>query len=272
MRLYGRRWAVQIGTLRTTDLDVEFKATRTLHGRGGTAEVTLYNLAAVHRRELAGQRRPFVRLEAGYADGMSVLFQGDARQVTVRPQGPDWVARVTAGDGEHALRTARVGRSFGPDTRLVEVLAALADALGVGAGNLPQALAGRGLDRVGDTFPEGVVLHGPAVEALDRLARSAGLEVSVQAGVLQLLPLGGALQRGAVLLTPDTGLLESPEIQKTRTVKAKALLIPDLVPGQKVRLRSATLDALYRIEQADYAGDTRGEAWDVDMTLRELAA
>lgn len=83
-----------------------------------------------------------------------------------------------------------------------------------------------------------------------------------------ILPVGGALQRTALLLSPETGLLDSPEIGDHGHVKAKALLIPDLVPGRLVVLESELARGTYRIEKAEYTGDTAGEDWDVELDLK----
>jgi hypothetical protein len=210
-----------------------------------------------------------VQIEAGYVDGMSLLFRGDGRTVTQTREGSDWMTKVTAGDGEHAIRAARASRSFGPETTLDEVVRYVAGAMGVGVGNATEALRGATLDRVGATFPEGRVVHGPAARALSELLDSAGLQWSVQDGVLQVVPRGGALARQAILLSSDTGLL-SAETGKNHAVKAKALIQPDLVPGRQVQLDSRVVRGLYRITVAEYAGDTRGDDWTADLELRQV--
>jgi len=267
--LFGRAWRVQVGTLALGQLDVEFKVKRTLRARAGTCELIVYNLSEAHRAELRGLRRALVQIEAGYTDALAMLFRGDSRKVTVVREGTDWTCTVTGGDGEHALQTARVSRSFSAGARVEEVVGACADALGIGRGNLPEALQGAELGRVGATFAEGTVVHGSAAAELARVLASAGFEWSIQDGVLQLLPVGRALQRTAVVLSPDTGLVGSPEVGKSRTVKAVGLIQPDLMPGRLVDLRSAVVTGLYRVEEVEFTGNTRGEEWYANLTLKE---
>jgi len=209
-----------------------------------------------------------VRLEAGYDEAMPIIFQGDGRRIDIQRDGADWITKVTAGDGEHALRTARLGRSFAPDTAISTVVQHAAQTMGLGVGNVLDQLRGRGLDRLGDVFPGGVVLHGLAEVNLRMLLDSTGLSWSVQDGVLQAIPRGGALSRSAVVLSADHGLVDSPEVGKNGVVTAKALLIPDLVPGQLVQLESQIVSGLYRIEKAEYSGETRGNDWYVQMDMR----
>jgi hypothetical protein len=269
MTLFLRRWRITIGTLQTEDLDCSFKITRTLRATPGTCELTVRNLSASQRGEAQALRRGLVRVEAGYeSSGVFVLFQGNSRRVTIKREGDDWTTKVTAGDGEFAIRQARGGRSFGPQSRITEVVEYIAEAMSVGVGNTREALASSSLDRVGEIFPRGHVSHGQAAEQLTALLRSARIEWSVQNGVLQLLPTGRALQREAILLAPDSGLIESPERGQHGEVKVKALLIPDLVPGRLIQIQSEVVSGLYRIEKTETTGDTAGAEWFVNCTAK----
>ncbi len=264
MTLFGRRWRVQVDDLDVSELDVSFSVKRTLQARPGTCELKVFNLDAAHRAQLTTARRPVVILSAGY-DPPPMLFRGDARKVTLERDGADWVASITAGDGEHAIRTARAAVSFAPGTSVADVVRALGRAMGVGEGNLSAAVAAAGIVEV---LQEGAVVHGAAAAELTRVCASVGLSWSVQDGVLQVLQVGRGLTRTAVELGPDSGLVGSPERGKGSAVKAKALLIPDLVPGRLVSLRSGVVSGTYRIEAAEYTGDTRGQDWYAALTLR----
>ena len=270
--LFGRRWRFTVGAITSDSIDLEFKIERTLLGKPGTCELHLYNLTPDNRKEIArSSRGTLVRVEAGYVDtGLTIIFQGDLRRADVTRDGANWITNVTAGDGEHALRTARVSRSFGPDSTIQDVVNAVATAMGVGTGNATDALAGRVLDQIGANFHEGTVLRGIASRELTRLLNSCGLTWSVQDGVLQLLQRGRALARTAVLLDADAGLVGSPSVGANRIVTAKALLMPDLVPGQQVQLRSDVVSGTYRIEKATYTGNTRAEDWFAEMDLRPV--
>jgi len=269
MKVYGRRWRVQVGTLDTGVLDVKFKVNRSLYSRAGTCELEIANLSPDHRHELVTARRyhTFVEVQAGYIDGMSLLFRGDLRKAIPSRDGTDWTVKVTAGDGEHAIRTARVSRSFSPGTSVGAVVQHIAETMGVGIGNAREALRGARLGEGESVFPEGTVLYGSAAAELTRLCAAARLTWTVQDGNLQVLPLGGALERTALVLGPDTGMVGAPEIVNRRTVNVKALLIPGLVPGQQVILNSAIVTGTWRITEAEYAGDTEGPDWNASLVL-----
>lgn len=270
MKLFRRAWRVQVGTLDASTLACKFKVQRTLAmGRAGHAEIVIYGLSPEHRREIisAPRRRTFVELHAGYADGMSLLFRGDLRKAVQARDGTEWSVTVTAGDGEHAIRNARVSRSFAAGTTLSTVVRAIADAMGVGVGNALDAFRGASLGAVGDTFPEGTLVHGLAAAELTRLCDSTRLTWSVQDGNLQVLPLGGALAREAIRLSADSGLVGAPEIVNRRTVNVKTLMIPGAVPGQQVVLDSAVISGVWRISEAEYVGDTHGSDWGAALVM-----
>lgn len=274
MELFRRAWRAQVGTLDVSSLSLRFKVVRTLYARAGTLELEIRNLSEEHRRELTTARRfhTFVELHAGYQGGMAMLFRGDLRKAVPSREGTTWTVKVTAGDGEHAIRTARVSRSFAPGTTLSAVVQHIAEAMGVGAGNAVTALRGASLGSLGETLPEGTVLHGSAATELSRLCAAAGRTWSVQDGNLQVLPLGGSLAREAILLSSDTGLVEAPEVVSRRCITAKALLIPGLVPGQTVAVQSGVVArTVWRITEAEYSGDTHGHDWYASLTLHRPA-
>ena len=268
MNLFRRSWRVQVGELVTGELDVSFKIQRTLAARAGTCELEIHNLTPEHRRHIlrAPRRTTYVSVDAGYLEGASRLFTGDLRKAIPVRDGPNWTVKVSAGDGEHAYRTARVSRSFAAGTPLHVAADALADAMGVGVGNAREQLASATLGATGSAFPEGTVLQGQAAAELTRICASAGLQWSIQDGNLQLLPLGGALQRTAIRLAADSGLVEAPEVVNRRTINVKALLQPGLVPGQQVVVDSDVVSGVWRISEAAYAGDTAGQEWTASLT------
>ena len=275
---FRRAWLVTVGTggttaLQTSLLDVKFKITRSLRPRAGKCELEIYNCNDTHRAQLLAVRQPFVQVAAGYVGNVPMLFTGNGRKAFAVREETSWTLRITAGDGEASLRGQRVVASFGPGTGLTQVVRAIAAAMDVGLGNAVTAIQGASFaSGVGNTFPEGTVLQGRATDELDRLCASADLEWSIQDGNLQILPLGGALQRQAVLLADDAGLIGSPEAGKGALVKCRALIQPGLEPGSQVQIRSSGINGLYRVEKTEYEGDSTASAqdWYANLTCRAV--
>ena len=97
-----------------------------------------------------------------------------------------------------------------------------------------------------------------------------GLTWSIQD--CQMLFLGPTQYVGTdpVLLEPGTGLVGSPEAGEKGVVAARSLLQPDLLPGQRVQIKSAQVDGFFRIEKTVFSGDTRGGEWYADLECKPL--
>lgn len=267
--LFRRTYALTVDTVRLTDLDVSFKVDRHLKREPNTCELAIYNLNADHRRQLGEKRAVRVILEAGYeGTGNAVIFRGDLRSASSTREGPDFVTRLSSGDGEKRARGTRVNRTFGPGTPVRAVLLHAAEQVGLGLGNLPQAIAEATLEGGGQVYTQGTTVHGSAYRALAEVLESCGLEVSIQNGALQVLERSRTLGSTAVLLSPETGLVESPSEASDGVVSAKTLMIPDLFPGRRVKFRTREVEGFYRVERAVYVGDSAGQEWSITTESR----
>ncbi len=284
--LFRRAWRVQVGPFASEDLDITFKVTRTTSARPGSCELTLWGLSSSQRNEILSmpRRSPFgsavggtapqtlVQLSAGYQGATRpMIFQGNLRRAKQVRELPEWKVELTAADGSFAMHTARGSRAFSADASLRDVIRDLADSMQVGRGNVDDTSALAALGRVGALFPSGTVLHGPARDQMNAICRAAGLEWSIQSGVLRLLPRGRTLGRTAVLLSEDTGLIGSPETNGRHRAKAKCLMIAGLEPGCLVELRSSIITGTYRVGHMTLSGDTRGQDWGAELELTSLA-
>jgi len=83
-----------------------------------------------------------------------------------------------------------------------------------------------------------------------------------------------------VLLTPDTGLIGSPErsddIEETQSGerkrlgwRVKSLLNPQIRPGDRLQIKSAEVDGVFRAENVNHFGDTEGGDWYTEAEVFE---
>lgn len=271
-QLWDRKVAVTVNRSRYTDIDCAFKIRKTLKPEPNTCELTLFNLSRERQAELEaiapkGSAQATVgipcEIEAGYAGGTSLLWRGDLRTVVTIDDGPNAITTLTSGDGEKAWQHARLHVSYGPQTPLDTSLRAIARSLGVDEGNLSKVVAR--LKMGGSAiWPTGKVLTGSSSRQLIGLARSAGLEVSVQDGALQLLDRGKALAGQALKLSTDTGLVGSPAVDNEGIVAFRTLLIPDLRCGGVVVLDSKRTKGNYKLTEIEASCDTSGTDWYAD--------
>jgi hypothetical protein len=176
--------------------------------------------------------------------------------------GPDRITKFSSGDGEQAILGTRIRVTYGNQIQIDTAIENIANALGIGVGNLgpvTQKLKSRGLASI---YPQGVALSGNAWRELATICKSCGLEATIQDGALLLLEQGKALEGSAVRLSPSTGLIGSPTADNDGTVNCQALLVPELRPGVKVQIESLSVGrAVYRVYDAEYTGDTHGTDW-----------
>lgn len=262
--LFRRKVRVVVDTIDVTGLDVQFSIKKSLKPDPNTCDLKVYNLNASHRSALEEMKTAAVMIEAGYEKGTSVLFVGTLRTAISVFEGASYVTALSSGDGEKAVRSARVNVSLKKGAKTADVIKAVAGALGVGEGNLNDAVSKLSNTGVGDLFSEGAVLSGSAAREMTNICRSAGLTWSIQDGKLQILALKTALEGEAIKLTPKTGLIDSPTVDNNGIVTVRMLLMPDVFPGRAMVLESARIKGQYRLEECTYTGDTRGTDWYIE--------
>lgn len=240
-------------------------------------------------------------LKAGYVQdtGAQTIFQGDViRALTVR-EGPDWVTELEMQDGHKEFRDTKASVSYGRGATALQVLGDLSKRFGLPVREMPADVAAK-------QYPNGFSFVGRLRDAMEKACDYLKLEWSIQNREIQIIKKGGVFQKRAVVLSSDTGMVESPMLEsKTMTEKAaakdgitasqpgvrattqrnddgeiervlqvngykvKSLLQPSLEPGGYVQLKSKSIDGqFFRIEELTHVGDTFGSEWHTNITLR----
>ena len=268
--LFQRKLIVQVEDLLLKDFDVSFEVTKSLAPKTpNKAEIKVWGLNEQHRKQLQELEKVYVSLEAGYQSGTSLIFRGDLRDANSAREDTGWVTTITSDSGRTA-RKRRIVKSFAPGSSVAEVLQTAAKAMGLRLGNTAiKTVNAKIAGTSSDQFFNGYALAGTLVDEMDRLARSTGLEWSVQDDELQFLDAGRPLEQEGIVLTPLTGLIGSAEPGNKGVLEARALMIPDLQPGRRVLLDSVHTQGIYRIETAKYRGGTADREWYVDLELKD---
>ncbi len=272
--LFDRSVAVTIGSRKTGDakkfigLRTIFQVEKTSESFPNTAKISIYNLAE-SSRALVRATDPFVMLEVGYGGDLSILYVGDISRAYISRQGPDWVTTAECGDGLNAIRRVSVDKSYaaGTDYKTIirDVAKTLVDEGKVALGSL--------LGIESKIARRGDVVSGASKDELDRLTENQGLEWSIQNNTLQVNPKDQALADDAILLTPETGLVDVPVLRDTKYEKTgvefQCLIVPKIAPGRLVRIRceqNKTVNGFYKVESVNFSGDTHGQAWNANGT------
>lgn len=249
------------GRVEFVGLRTAFEINKSLAPNPNTSQVTVYNLARDSQALFVKGAR--VVLQAGYSGTLEQIFVGDVRHAPTRRQSADASTKIELDDGGRGFAFGYVQESFAAKVAAGQVLLRVAKSLGVGLGNVPQAAAE--LDRVGQ-YQSGIVLQGRASVAMDKVCAAWGYSWSIQDGQLQV-NLDGASLADIVVLSPETGLVGSPELGTAKKkggkaiMKIRSLLQPKIRPGTRIKLVSEFHQGIFRAEKVGHVGDTRGPLW-----------
>lgn len=270
--LFGRNYKIVVDTIEIKKpkvgpgLTVMFNAVKTLKKEPNTLDLTILNLNSAHRAQLAASETPWVTIEAGYNGFISMIFKGQVRTTHSFKEGAEWVTELSTGDGEKALKGARINKSYAKGTSIETVINDLVDQLGLGTGNAKKKSRLAKWAEGGKKILNSLVVSGSAKTELDGIMKSAGLEWSVQDGELQFLETGKPLEGLAHELSAETGLIGSPTIGSDGLAQMQSLLNGTIIPGGLIELKSRELPkGFYRNERSEYVGNTSGDEWYVNI-------
>lgn len=272
--LWKRSARLVLKDVETEGLRLRFRIKKTLKPDPNTLDLSVYNLSAATRARLQEARIPLVLL-GGHEGARQVLFAGESRAVDHLREGAAWVTHVQCGDGEKAFRE-HSSFSVGAGARLSDVIARIAQDLGVDAGDAVSKIRRGEFPLALDAFLQGYAANGRSVRELDRVTKAAGLEWSIQDGVLQILPPEKVTQEDAVVLSADSGLIGSPDHKMAEKpdlpplLKAQSLLNGGFRPGRAVKIEALSRTGFYRVENVEHAGDTHGAEWTTTIEARPL--
>jgi len=278
-KLFNRDLSLVVGGVeiktRPTDQDVTapilrvtFEVQRTLKPEPNTAKITVYNLSADTRSKL-GEEIKLVELIAGYVGNTSKIFHGDLNFVASTRSGADWITTIEAKDGGDRYRKARSSISFKPGVKIEKVVGAMLDDLGLAKDNAKKKLSEGDFRGSVTEFTKGFSGSGQTSKLLERTLQSAGLDFSIQDGEVVLLRSDEGLQT-IVSLDVGSGMVGSPEIGEKGIFRVRSLISEGLTPGNRCKVKSASVEGTFRIERSVYTGDTMGQDWYVDLEMKRL--
>ena len=251
-------------------LKVEFHVTKNLKPEPNKVSIRVWGLADATRKALETPKTVPVQLDVGYAGDNHTIYLGQLRTATSEKDGAEVITTIASGDSEPSFSQNRVLQQIPKSATPQQIISIAAKAVTgnvAGLGNAQQAAAAA----TATTGGPARVVHGLASTTFGRVARSNGMEWSIQDGVMQLIPIGGYIgsSSSAVLLNSTSGMIESPTSDNKGVVKVKSLIQPGLTPGKPVVINGQLLSGTFRIEEAEYVGDTWGPDWTVQLTCKK---
>lgn len=245
------------------DLKVRFKVDKTLDAKPNTATVEIFNLNSVSTAVF--QKRPLhVRLDVGYARDAQLnrLIEGDMISAVPSRSGPDSIMLLNLGSGERAFVEARTNTVFGKGVDKRTVVKHIAASMGL---SIPTSV--ESAKALATQFSEGFSLKGSSQDLLSKQLRGTGLQWSIQDDKLQILGSQETLKGQVEVISPATGLLDSPVYAPSVTpgtppnLRCKLLLRPQISPGMRVKVESQDFSGFFKILKVGHSGDSRDNEW-----------
>jgi len=209
---------------------ISFNIEKDQEAKANKAKINIYNLSQETRNFLEDENL-IVFLKAGYLGRISTIFFGNLNERVTTRQGADLVTSLECGDQEKILQTANVQIGLGPGGTNIQAFNAAAEAMSL-------VIPPRQLSLIPNKqFVNGFSFDGTAKSLFEKLTRDIDFKFSIQDGEIQVLGDQADNLDTAVLITPETGLINFPTKTK-RGAKFISLLNPDIVIGRKVKLVS----------------------------------
>jgi hypothetical protein len=281
-RLFARACEVLIGKggqalILQMPLRFQFKAVKSLTKDPNSLELTISNLSKQSQAHLQGKGVDIV-VQAGYAEQAGIIYSGQIRTVDhVIEKGGGWSSKIKCGDTSGASGGAGkpcVSNSWGAGTQTSNVAMDLVGSLGILPGNLQEQLAANG---GGQQYATGYAAFGHPARELEKVLKTLGLTHSVQDGELLVLRDDETAKHfERVVLTPETGLISSPELGTPEekggapVMKAKSLLNHKIKAGAELSIQARDVKGIFKIQKVTHHGDSHGEAWFTEVEASRL--
>ena len=286
------------------DLRFSFSIEKTLTETLNTSTVRIYNLSLSSRKVVETPNNALI-LKAGYSQdkGPLTIFVGVVRRSLTIREGPDWVTELELDDGLIAYRDTKLTTSFQPGAKAVDVLNFVADQFGLPVRKMPEGIPQK-------IYPNGFPAVGRVRDAMGKVCNYLGLEWSIQNQEIQIIKKGGSTAKTAIVLSPETGMIGSPELEaktmsdklaakqgittksdgvivkksdkllasgkqpkdrlEVQGYKVRTLLQPTLIPGDVVKVEAEGVNNFFKIEKVTHQGDTHGSEWETEINVRFL--
>lgn len=272
-----------LGT-RIEDLRISFHIKKVSTPEGNDAKITISNLSENTRSKVKIDQ--VVVLRAGYREafGEEDLFAGYIHNVNNLIETPNIHTIIESKDGSKKLEDAKVSLSYSSGVSVRDILKDITSKTGI-----PLKIDLDLINMDNFSFSQGVSFVGEIKHLLNYLCSSANLEWSFQGNKLKIQNKRESDLTEAVVISPDTGLIGSPErvldIEGNRGKKKKkeepipgwkikCLLSPKIEPGGAVQVYSREIPqgSTFKVYEVEHIGDTHGADWVSNIKVQELAS
>lgn len=261
--MFERVVELRVGDTEITGLDISFEIEKDDSPEPNPCHLEIFNLCKENRAILSSYNRVPVVLKAGCKESVGVIFMGDMVRCNHEKEGASWKTTLSCGDGATAIQTKRTNKTFAKGTPLKTVVGDLAKQL-----KLPMGNADSHMKELNKKLGRSLSVSTNPMAAITHLLRSEDMLVSVQNSALQILKKGQALQKDAISLGAESGLMSSPEIGSKSEITLRAVLMSEYAPGRLVHIDSASYKGFLLIEKVRFTGANFGDEWEAEMVCK----
>lgn len=268
----------EIGGLASGSLRIEFSVPKTSKKEPNKAKIKLYNLDPTTAALIeSDEARNSIKLFAGYggtfgggspdeSGAPGLIFSGEIRRGKAKTvlAPPHRITTIEANDGGSKYRSARMNKSYNAGITAFRLIDDIARSFNVTI-SVPDDIRDQPIE-------EGLVATGPSRDILSSLGDSLGFEWYFEDDELKIVALDGDNGEEAFLLTPETGLIGSPE-KTDKGVNVVSLLNPALRVRRIVRVESRDTTGWFRIQSLEHHGDSYdGNDFTTNMECKAVTA
>lgn len=239
------------------------------------ADITIVNLSddTVNYINKNIRNNLAVALAVGYeGEELLMVFKGTVQWVSDTFDSTDRRTVLHCVDGGINIAEARTSRSYPKGTKIKNIVKDLVKDLGTTEGNI--------VIDTDATISSSTALCGNTSTYIESMCKSIDHNVSIQDGSVYITPRSKMSSTRCAYISPDTGLLGSPEPfhndvkptkKKTKKskkpkkptdgVKFKCTINGALLPEKTVWLKSHDYDAAFKIVSVTHVGDFEGGDW-----------
>ena len=249
---------------RYPDYEIQFRADFTKGGDPSVAIIELYNLAP--ETEQIFKRGEEMVLRAGYQGDIGIVMSGEIRHFRAFSEGVDRVCEIEVHDTSKEYQGKEISESYVSGTTGSQILERVISMSGLERGKIQLVR-----DAV---YLEGRSVDGKIRTVIEKIAKDCGAEVIVVDGTIHVLPPDGWHDE-AVLLTPETGLIDTPNRIESDDEgssvlwEAESLLNYRIRAGTLVQIESKYVNGLFVVESGTHTSD--GSDFKTIVQLAEAA-
>lgn len=285
MRLFKRKTQIIIGSKGNPngtlieDIRISFDIEMNDKKETNTGKISIWNLSQ-EKMSLLDDKDAFVILKVGYDEEPSIIFIGDVIEFSPQYQGVDLITEITLKDGYIPLANRKLSLSFAANSSTSQILNKIIGDLNLVKGDYS------GLPNF--VYRQGFSFIGSPAKALDTILNRIDYEWTIANNILIISQTNKTNKTIEVqLLTPETGLLDSPQRLKQKPTKKKVrdskvqdprrfdgwtfktLILSGLVPKNIVKVESKTVKGVFIIKNVRFVGDTHTDDWRAEIQAIE---